>query len=391
MSCKTAMSSNSFTINPPHLFVTCAEGLETLLKEELKSLGLVDLRLGFRGIYAPYSWENIFKINYLSRLATRVLLPLAQFACPDPQALYYEAKKIPWDQYLDETKTFAIDANIRHPQIRHSLYGAQVLKDAICDVIREKQGARPSVNIQDPDVQLHVFIQNNRATISYDTSGTPLYKRGWKINSGDAGIPETLAAAILKYANYSENEVLCDPFCGAGTFLIEAAMLSTKTPSGFFRQKWGFLNLPHFDSQRWNAFKTEWDQKRKEPGSRNILGSDSHAKSLELCREHVRITGFEKVIKLMHAPVSTLTPAKSPTLVITNPPFGKRMDAPLQVYRDLGDFLKSKCLLAPWGYVLTSSHHFAKATGCTIMSERTILHGGLKVGLYQLTHSRESK
>ena len=133
------------------IFITCADHLETLLKQELSALGMVDLRLGYRGIYAPNTLENIFKVNYLSRLATRVLLPLAQFSCPDTETLYNEAKKIPWLDYLDETKTIAIDANIKHPQIRHSLYGAQLVKDAICDVIREKNGNRPSVDVKNPD------------------------------------------------------------------------------------------------------------------------------------------------------------------------------------------------------------------------------------------------
>ena len=173
MSFKTATWSSSCITNMENsfIFISCADHLEPLLKDELKALGLVDLRLGFRGIYAPNTLENIFKVNYLSRLATRGLLQLAQFSCPDTETLYNEAKKIPWLDYLDETKTFAIDANIKHPQIRHSLYGAQLVKDAICDVIREKKGERPSVDVKNPDVQLNVFIQNKRAT-AYATAAS---------------------------------------------------------------------------------------------------------------------------------------------------------------------------------------------------------------------------
>lgn len=387
MSCKTEMSSNSSTIDPQHsalLFISCADQLEPLLKEELKALGLVDLRLGFRGIYAPYTLENIFKINYLSRLATRVMLPLAQFSCPDTQTLYNEAKKIPWLDYLDETKTFAIDANIKHPMIRHSLYGAQLVKDAICDVIREKKGARPSVDTKNPDVQINVFIQNKRATISFDTSGAPLYKRGWKESSGEAGVPETLAAAILMHAKYSEREILVDPFCGAGTFLIEAAMMATQTPAGFFRKKWGFVHLPSFDNAQWEEFKNHWDQKRKPIESQSIIGSDSDANSFRLCKEHLKKTGFEKEVLLIHTPVSKFNPPRSPTLLVTDPPFGKRLHAPPQIYQDLGNFLKAKCPAAPWGFLLTSSYHLVKASGCTVLSEWPLQHGGLSVTLYQL-------
>jgi putative N6-adenine-specific DNA methylase len=345
---------------------------------------MVDLRLGFRGIYAPYSLENIFKVNYLSRLATRVLLPLAQFPCPDTETLYNEAKKIAWLDYLDETKTFAIDANINHPQIRHSLYGAQLVKDAICDTIREKKGARPSVDTKNPDVQLNVFIQNKRATISLDTSGAPLYKRGWKEAGGEAGLPETLAAAILMHANYSERELLCDPFCGAGTILIEAAMMASRTPAGYFRKKWGLFHLPGFKVSEWEEFKIYWDQKRIPLESQKIIGSDSDAQSVRLCKEHLRKTDFEKAVLLVHTPVSKFTPPRSPTLVITDPPFGKRLHAPPQIYQELGQFLKTKCPVAPWSYLLTSSFHLVKATACPVLSEWPLQHGGLSVTLYQL-------
>ena len=185
------------------------------------------------------------------------------------ESFYNEVRKIPWLDYLDETKTFAIDANITHPQIRHSLYGAQLVKDAICDVIREKKGVRPSVDVKNPDVQLNIFIQNKRATLSFDTSGMPLYKRGWKESSGEASLPETLAAAILMRAGYSEREILCDPFCGAGTFLIEAACMATQTPAGYFRKKWGFviclpLKLPNGKSSKIIGIRRDvpWNRKR---------------------------------------------------------------------------------------------------------------------------------
>jgi putative N6-adenine-specific DNA methylase len=367
-----------------HLFISCAEYLEPLLIEELKSLGLTDLRLGFRGIYAPNSQENIYKINYLSRLATRVLLPLAQFHCPDPETLYNEAKKIPWLDYLDETKTFAIDANINHPLIRHSLFGAQRVKDAICDVMREKKGVRPSVDVKNPDLQLNLFIHKSKAILSLDTSGAPLYKRGWKEGNVEAGVPETLAAAILMRASYSEREILCDPFCGSGTFLVEAACIATHTPAGYFRKKWGFMQLPGFNAAEWEEFKNHYDQKRRSISSQMIIGADNDPNAIRLCREHLHKTGFEKEVLLLNSQISKLSVPRSPTLIVTDPPFGKRMEAFTQIYHDFGQFLKAKCPAAPWAHLLTSTFHLVKATGCTVMSEWPLKHGGLNVTLYQL-------
>lgn len=366
------------------LFITCADYLEPLLLEELKALDITDVRLGHRGVYAPNTLENIFKVNYLSRIATRALLPLAQFPCPDTDSLYREAKKIPWLDYLDETKTFAIDANIHHPQIRHSLFGAQLVKDAICDVIREKKGERPSVDTKNPDVQLNIFIHNKKATLSFDTSGAPLYKRGWKETSGEASLSETLAAAILMRAGYSQRETLCDPFCGAGTFLIEAACIATQTPAGYFRKKWGFMHLPSFKSEEWQEFKQLWDQKRRPLQAQKILGADADAQAIRLCREHVHKVGFEKEIVLFHTPISKFTPPCSPTLVISDPPFGKRMEASTQLYKDFAQFLHTKCPATPWAYLLCSSFHLIKATGCSVLSEWPLRHGGLNVSLYQL-------
>ncbi len=367
-----------------HLFVSCAAHLEPLLKEELHNLGLVDIRLGYRGVYLPNTFENIFKVNYLSRLATRVLLPLAQFDCPDTETLYREVRKIPWLDYLDETKTLSIDANISHPHIRHSLYGAQLVKDAVCDAIREKKDARPSVDTKNPDVQLNIFIQKNKATLSFDTSGAPLYKRGWKEVSGEASLPETLAAAILMRAQYCAREVLCDPFCGSGTFLIEAACMATDTPAGFFRNKWGFIHLPSFKKEEWDAFKAYHNAKRHPGISAHIIGSDSDKNSVALCKEHLRKTGFEKEVLLLNSPVNKLRLSQSPTLLVTNPPFGKRMEAPPELYKDLGRFMKTQCSATPWGYLLASSFHLVRATGCPVLSEWPLQHGGLTVSLYQL-------
>jgi putative N6-adenine-specific DNA methylase len=368
-----------------NLFVTCASHLESLLKEELTALGIGDVQSAGHGVSVPNTRENIFKINYLSRLATRVLMPLSHFPCPDPKALYTAAKQIPWLDFLDENKTISIDANIdRHRSIRNSLYAAQIVKDAICDVVREKTGARPSVDTKNPDVQLNLFIVNNKATLSFDTSGAPLYKRGWKESSVEASLPETLAAAILIKAGYSSKEVLCDPFCGSGTLLIEAAYIASNTPAGFFREKWGFLHLPEFNQEEWETFKSSHDAQRRliEPG--HLIGADSSIEAIRLARKHIEKTGFSRAISLTHSPINAFTPTPSPTLVITDPPFGKRMQANDQLYKEFGLFLKKRCPAAAWGYLLTSAYRLAKETGCTVLSEWPLFYGGLNVCLYQL-------
>lgn len=369
------------------LFVSCAAGLEFLLKEELKSLEIEEIRTSTHGVYIPISMENIYKTNYLSRLATRVLLPLAEFPCPHKDALYKEAKKIDWLSFLDETKTFSIDSHVaHHPLIRHSLFAAQIMKDAICDQIRDKKGERPSIDTQNPDVQLHLLITNQKALISFDTSGIALYKRGYREHIAEACIQETLAAAILYKSGYSAKELLCDPFCGSGTFLIEAACIATNTPAGFFRSQFGFMHLPQYKESDWLSFKAEHDSKRVPLHPGTIIGADMDKKTLSLCRENIQKAGFEQQILLIHSPVNKTSLVQSPTLVVTNPPFGKRFEASFPLYAEFGAFLKRECPAAPWAYLLTAGYSLAKATGRSILSEFPFFHGGLRVSLYQIAN-----
>ncbi len=356
------------------IFVTCASGIEPLLIEELQQLGIHTLRKGFRGVYVAQEMEAVYLINYCSRLATRVLWPLAQFSCPDREALYQAAKKIEWPLYLDLEKTFAIDANVSHPQLRNSLFAALVVKDAICDRLRESLGGRPSIDIKEPDLQLNLFIHRGQATLSLDTSGVPLYKRGWRLHSIEAPLQETLASAILQRAHYSKEEILCDPFCGSGTFLIEAAMLATQTPAGFFRKTWGFVNLPQFSCDAWLKVKQTADQKRSPLPKGKLCGADRDPQAVEICKSHLKTTGFD--IDIACQEIRAYHPPYSPTLIVTNPPYGKRLEASAAAYRDLGKFAKCK------SFTLAPDNRLMQASGLRIHRSFPLSNGGLPVTLF---------
>jgi putative N6-adenine-specific DNA methylase len=369
------------------LFVSCSEHFEPLLAEELHALGISDVRPGFRGVYIPQSMEHVFLVNYLSRLAVRVLWPLSHFTCHSADDLYKEANKINWLSFLDETKTFAIDANVTHPTIRNSLFGAQMVKDAICDQIREKKGARPSVDIKNPDLQFSLFIHNKRAVLSFDTSGAALYKRGWKEISGEATLAETLAAALLIKAGYTKDKVLCDPFCGLGTLLIEAACMATHTPAGFFRKSWGFMHHPEFNSAAWATFKEKHDSARIPLTAGMIIGADKDPTVITACRDHLRKTGFHKLIPIIHSDISRLTLPESPTLVVTDPPFGKRMESSRDLFTQLGKFLRTSCKKTPYAYVLAPTPEYIEATGLLSLARWPISHGGLDLLFFKLKNT----
>ncbi len=313
------------------LFVTCAAELEPLLIEELAELGISGTA-GYRGVYVDqWDWTTIYKINYASRLASRVLLPLNRFKCFHQGSLYDGANRIDWSCFLGRGQTFAIDANVSHPELRNSLFAAQVVKDAICDQLREKRGTRPSVQLDNPDVQINLFIQHREAIISLDTSGAPLHKRGYRIESVEAPLQESLAAAILRIAKYTPEEVLFDPCCGSGTFLIEAALMATKTPPGFLRHKWGFMNHPSFSQVEWLKVRNGLDAHRCTLPLGRLFGVDLAKNNARIAKTNARAAGFNQGIEVVQADFREYTPPVPPTLIVTNPPHGRRLEEAAQL------------------------------------------------------------
>ncbi|MBS0652838.1 MAG: 50S rRNA methyltransferase [Verrucomicrobia bacterium] len=369
------------------LFITCPENLELLLLEELRSLGLKDIRKGFRGVYAPVSMHAVYTANYCSRIATRVLCPLMSFNCRNRNDIYQAAREIPWAKFFKSNETFAIDANVTHPNLTNSLFAAQVMKDAICDQLREKTGNRPSVDVKNPNIQLNLFIHYNKGIISLDTSGAPLFKRGWRSATTSTSIQENLAAALLFQAGYNADTVLCDPFCGSGTFLIEAAMISTRTPAGYYRNQWGFFRLPQFDQAEWESFKKEKDALRIPLEKGKIFGADKDLKTLQACKDHVRKIGCTDSIALQHADIIRYAPPVPPTLILTDPPYGKRLETSHTIFKELGEFIKRVRSPSTITFVLAPDARYLDASGIGVYKEFPFSHGGLSVSAFQLNRA----
>lgn len=371
------------------LFISSAHCHQDLLAKEIQELGVLDVRVGHYGVFVPKTMDNVYLVNYLSRLATRVMWPIAQFSCRHQKDLYGESRTVFWDAFLNTQKTFAIDANVSHPNLRNSLFAAQVLKDAVCDYFWDKYNERPSVNVKKPDVQLHLFIHKGRATISLDTSGAPLYKRGWKLEGGIATIPETLAATLLKLAGFNAKEVLCDPFCGAGTLLIEAACIATNTPAGYFRKEWGFLSHPDFTQKRWLEIKEDWDAKRTLSSSICGVGADKDPHMVLLGQRHLQKTGFGKQVLICKSDITHFKPTHLPTLIVTDPPFGKRMMQSNDLIACFNRFLQVHCPAIPFAFLLYPSDAGGQLerNGMQILKRWRVAHGGLDVSLFCVQHA----
>lgn len=363
------------------LFVSCAQCLEPLLAHELQQLGFSQVDQGFRGVYVRnVEFEAIYRINYLSRLAGRVLMPLTGFRCYEAKSLYGGIIKIDWMSYISRGKTFAIDANVSHPHLKNSLFAAQIAKDAICDQFRNRTGSRPDVDVKDPDVQLNLFIHDQWAIMSIDTSGKPLSKRGYRLETVEAPIQETLAAAFLKIANYQGTEILCDPCCGSGTILIEAALMASNTPPGYLRKQWGFFHMPQFSQADWLKVKAEADSKRKDLPPHHLFGCDVNKQAVHATKVNLRASGFYSAVELANCDFRDYSPPILPNLVITNPPHGRRLDdvghlKPL--YRALGDFLKRKTAKPSKGFVFTGSPELSKEVGLAASRRHVFDNSGI--------------
>lgn len=364
-----------------YLFITCGQGIEPLLTHELAELGFTDVRESYCGVYLyDPSFHAIFRINYCSRLAGRVLLPIAKFRCFDQKALYRGGRNIDWSIYIPSGKTFAIDANVKHRQLRNSLYAIQVLKDAICDQLKEDTGRRPNVDIKNPDVQLNLFIQNDQAFISVDTSGIPLSKRGYRQEAGEAPLQESLAAALLRLAKYQSSDILLDPCCGSGTLLIEAALMASHTAPGYLRQKWGFMLLPQFKAQDWLKVKTEVDSLRQPIPKNHLFGIDINKNVVRICQGNLRASGFLKDVLVKAEDFREYKPEILPNVILTNPPHGKRLEnleSLIPLYRSLGDFMKHTVSKPGRGFVFTANTPLVKEIGLSANRRHVLSNSGV--------------
>lgn len=365
------------------LFITCIQGFEDLLVEELKELGFSEIIPSFCGVFCESDELGIYSINYRSRIAGRVLMPISKFKCFGKVGLYQEAKKIDWESYLPSGATFAIDANVDHKELRNSQFCCQVVKDAICDQLREKRGNRPSINVSSPDVQLNLFIQGTSAVLSLDTSGAALFKRGYRQESIEAPIQESLAASILRLANYSVQDNLIDPCCGSGTFLMEAAMIATNTPAGFFRKDWGFMRAPFFSKEQWLKIKEQADSERLPLLKNKIKGIEINKNHYRICHRHLKQAGFDNCIELELGDFKDSRDSLANILVV-NPPFGRRLsdeETLISLYRNLGDFMKQKMPKPSKGFVYTASKSLAKQVGLRANQKLALKSSGLEASL----------
>jgi len=328
-------------------------GLEESLAEELRELG-INAELLHRAVRFNATNETLYRANYCSRLALRFLKFIASFEVVKQQDLYDQVKSIPWEEFITESQSFAIDAVINQSAFTNTLFVAQKAKDAVADRFRTIYGSRPSVDLDNPDLRINIHLQKELCTVSLDSSGHSLHKRGYRKRTWEAPISEVLAAGLIRLSGWDRETPLYDPMCGSGTIPMEAAMLASGTPAGFFKQEFGFMKWRDFDSTLWDRIKTEANA-HIHPVTVPIRGSDSARQAIHAAKINIRKTHLGPDVQIQVANFHATKPPFEKGLVLMNPPYDERiqLDDGIAFYRSLGDTLKH--LYSGWEAWIISS------------------------------------
>ncbi|ODT92671.1 MAG: 23S rRNA (guanine(2445)-N(2))/(guanine(2069)-N(7))-methyltransferase [Rhodanobacter sp. SCN 67-45] len=337
-----------------HYFATCPKGMEYLLRDELVALGALDVREALAGAHFSGTLETAYRASLWSRLASRILLPLAEFDAADDEALYRGVQTIDWSAHLAAHGTFAVDAGTALSKLTHSQFVGLRTKDAVVDQFRQRDGSRPDIDTDEPDIRINLRLRRDRATVSLDLAGSPLHRRGWREEQGEAPLKENLAAAMLLRAHWPEvyagGGALLDPMCGSGTLLIEGALMAADVAPGLRREYFGFLGWQQHDIALWRSLLDEAKQ-RAETGLRALrpcfFGSDADPRMVQTAKRNAQAAGVAGFFTLDKQDMARAAPPPGVGygLVITNPPYGERLGDRAEMpklYRALGDTLRQR-------------------------------------------------
>ena len=315
-------------------------GLEEILAEEIIKLGGANVEVKNRAVNCEGDLGFLYKINYSARTALKILVPVLTFKAWDENRFYDKLFAFPWDELMTVDQTFAIDTTIYSERFNHSQFISLKMKDAIADYFNFKFRKRPSVDTQQPDVKFHLHIDRELVTISVDSSGDPLFKRGYRKEQGEAPINEVLASGMLQLAGWDGKGNFLDPMCGSGTLLIEAAMIAMDLPAQIFRKKFGFQNWLNYDAELFQTIKDVRINRVKEFTGK-IVGYDLDSNMLHASRINIESAEMEDVIEVRDQDFFESKKELFPLLMVFNPPYDERIEiADDEFYKRIGDTFK---------------------------------------------------
>lgn len=319
------------------------QGLEDVLAEELRNIGAEKVEIGRRMVSFEGDLAMLYKANLCCRTALRILKPIYKFTAADTDALYDAVKQFDWSTVMSLDKTFAIDSVVNSDEFTHSQFVTYRVKDAIVDWFRDRYGndKRPGVRLQDADVIINVHIAGESVTLSLDSSGESLHKRGYRVAQTEAPINEVLAAGIILRSGWRGESPLVDPMCGSGTFLVEAALIATNINPGIYRKGFAFENWNDFDSELFDSLYNDDSGERE--FNHKIYGADISPKAVDIAMRNIKSAGVARYIDLQVKPISQWTDAPANGVIVTNPPYGERISADDMngLYETIGNKLKN--------------------------------------------------
>lgn len=365
-------------------FATCPRGLEAPLAAELAACGAREIRTTGGGAHFRGELAACYAANLESRIATRILWRIAEAPYRNEQDVYEATHAQDWPARFRVDRSIRVDVNAIRSPLRSLEFATLRIKDAVCDRFRAVVGARPDVDTRAPDVRIHAFLDERTITLYLDTSGEPLYKRGWRTRTGEAPLKENLAAGLIALTGWRGDEPFLDPMCGGGTILLEAAAIALGIAPGS-RREFGFERLEGFDARRWRELRERAKAREHRDRPVAIFGADLYGAEIAKARGAVEAAGLERAVQLKQANLLELSPPAPAGVLVANPPYGVRLgeDAELAAfYPQLGDALKAR--FAGWRcYFLTADLRLAKLIGLKASKRTPLFNGPLECRLFE--------
>jgi putative N6-adenine-specific DNA methylase len=368
---------------PQQFFAPCPRGLESVLRDELLELGADKVVTAEGGVAFAGDLALCYRTNLHSRIASRVLWKLSEWPYRSEEDVYREVKSLPWAKRFDPRSTLRVNVSAIGSPLRSLDFITLRIKDAVCDRFVADTGRRPDIDTAQPDVRIHAFFEAERFILYLDTSGEPLFKRGWRKSPGEAPLKENLAAGILRLTDWQPGTALLDPMCGGGTLLVEAAMMALRIAPGSMRS-FAFEKLTGFDAGAWAQIVSEERAERSQVQPLPIYGADLYGEQLKLTRGNLFAAGLSDVVTLKQANVLEL-PCPAPSgVLVTNPPYGVRIGEQQDLasfYPRVGDALKAR--YAGWSaWIFTADMRLPKLIGLKPSRRIPLYNGALECRLY---------
>ena len=314
-------------------------GLEPVLAQELTQLGANNVQIGRRMVSFTGNKEMMYRANFQLHTAIRILKPIRHFKAGSADDVYEEVKKVDWSKYIEKGKTFSVDSVVYSDEFRNSRFVTYKVKDAIVDQFRENTGDRPNISVSNPDIRLNIHIAEDKATLSLDSSGESLHRRGYRQESVEAPLNEVLAAGMILMTGWKGDTDFVDPMCGSGTLLVEAALIARNMSPGIFRKEFAFERWSDFDQELFDTIYNDDSQERE--FKHHIYGYDVDIKAVNTARLNVRAAGLTSDITVEEADFKDFKRPEEKTIMVCNPPYGERISTPnlLGTYKMSGERL----------------------------------------------------